>query len=40
MNRFTAANRMSKDQLDAFGAIFVDNHRPVQPLNKREVLTN
>jgi carbonic anhydrase len=31
---------MSKDQMEAFGAIFTDNHRPVQSLNNRQVLTN
>lgn len=30
---------MSKEQVEAFGAIFPDNHRPVQPLNDRQVLT-
>jgi carbonic anhydrase len=28
---------MSKEQIDQFRDIFVDNHRPVQPLNDREV---
>ena len=28
---------MSKEQIDQFREIFVDNHRPVQPLNEREV---
>jgi carbonic anhydrase len=31
---------MSKEQIEAFGAIFPDNHRPVQPLNNRQILTN
>jgi carbonic anhydrase len=28
---------MSKEQIDKFREIFLDNHRPVQPLNDREV---
>ena len=28
---------MSKEQIDKFRKIFPDNHRPVQPLNEREV---
>ncbi|WP_318617069.1 carbonic anhydrase family protein [Sporosarcina sp. YIM B06819] len=28
---------MSKEQIDLFRQIFKDNHRPVQPLNEREV---
>jgi len=31
---------LSKDQITAFSAIFPDNHRPVQPLNNRFILTN
>lgn len=31
---------MSKEQIEAFQQIFPDNHRPVQPLNEREVLKN
>jgi carbonic anhydrase len=31
---------MSKEQIDAFRQIFPDNHRPVQPLEKREVTKN
>ncbi len=30
---------MSKEQIEAFGAIFSNNHRLVQPLNNRQVLT-
>lgn len=29
---------MSKEQVEAFGKIFPDNHRPVQPINVREVM--
>lgn len=29
---------MSKDQIKAFQQIFKDNHRPVQPLNEREII--
>ncbi|WP_284645778.1 carbonic anhydrase [Paenibacillus silviterrae] len=32
--------QMSKEQIEAFGAIFPDNHRPVQPLNQRKVIEN
>jgi carbonic anhydrase len=28
---------MDREQIDAFQKIFSDNHRPVQPLNDREV---
>lgn len=31
---------MSKEQVDIFRGIFPDNHRPVQPLNEREIITN
>lgn len=31
---------MSKEQIQAFQQIFPDNHRPVQPLNEREVNKN
>lgn len=31
---------MSKEQIDAFRQIFPDNHRPVQPLNEREINKN
>lgn len=31
-------SEMSKEQIDAFRVLFANNHRPVQPLNKREVL--
>jgi carbonic anhydrase len=31
---------LSKEQIAAFGAIFHDNHRPVQPINDRQVTTN
>ncbi len=31
---------MSKEQIAAFGAVFHDNNRPVQPLNERQVTTN
>jgi carbonic anhydrase len=30
---------LSTEQINAFGTIFADNHRPVQPLNNREVVT-
>ncbi|WP_028390675.1 MULTISPECIES: carbonic anhydrase [Bacillaceae] len=29
---------MSKEQIQAFQQIFPDNHRPVQPLNEREII--
>ena len=28
---------MSKEQIKAFQQIFTDNHRPIQPLNEREI---
>ncbi|WP_025027828.1 carbonic anhydrase [Caldalkalibacillus mannanilyticus] len=28
---------LSREQIDAFSAIFPDNHRPVQPINNREL---
>lgn len=31
---------MSKAQINAFGKIFPDNHRPVQPLNERDIQTS
>ncbi|MGM0877554.1 MAG: carbonic anhydrase [Bacillota bacterium] len=31
---------MSKEQIQAFQQIFPDNHRPVQPLNEREIIRN
>ncbi len=31
---------MSKEQIGAFKEIFPDNHRPVQPINKREIIRN
>jgi carbonic anhydrase len=31
---------MSKQQIQAFQEIFSDNHRPVQPLNNREIIKN
>jgi len=31
---------MSKEQIQAFQSIFPDNHRPVQPVNSREVTEN
>ncbi|MGM9950179.1 MAG: carbonic anhydrase [Lysinibacillus sp.] len=31
---------MSKEQIEAFQQIFPDNHRPVQPINAREVVNN
>lgn len=31
---------MSKQQIQAFQQIFSDNHRPVQPLNHREIIKN
>ena len=31
---------MSKEQIKAFQQIFADNHRPVQPLNEREIIKN
>lgn len=31
---------MSKEQIQAFQQIFPDNHRPVLPLNKREIIKN
>lgn len=31
---------MSKEQIEAFQQIFPDNHRPVQPLNERELMKN
>ncbi|MCZ8523192.1 MULTISPECIES: carbonic anhydrase [Paenibacillus] len=31
---------VSQEQIDAFAAIFPDNHRPVQPLNQRTVVSN
>lgn len=31
---------MSEKQIQAFGAIFPNNHRPIQPLNNRQVLAN
>ena len=31
---------MSKEQIEAFQQIFPENHRPVQPLNEREILNN
>ncbi|WP_235867351.1 carbonic anhydrase family protein [Priestia abyssalis] len=31
---------MSKEQIQAFQRIFPDNHRPVQPLNEREIIKN
>lgn len=30
---------MSKEQVEAFGKIFPDNHRPVQPIKNRSVIT-
>ncbi|WGD36605.1 carbonic anhydrase family protein [Lysinibacter sp. HNR] len=36
-NVFKAAGEVSAEQIDAFAAIFPDNHRPVQPLNDRQV---
>ncbi len=30
---------MSKEQIEAFGKIFPDNHRPVQPIHQREVMS-
>jgi len=30
---------MSRQQIEAYGAIFPDNHRPVQPLHNRQVMT-
>lgn len=36
---FEAPIEMSKEQIAAFGAIFPNNSRPVQPLNDREILT-
>ncbi|WP_307893507.1 carbonic anhydrase [Bacillus swezeyi] len=35
---FEQSIEMSKKQIQAFQQIFPDNHRPVQPLNKRNVL--
>ncbi|MGN9863838.1 carbonic anhydrase family protein [Bacillus swezeyi] len=35
---FEQSIEMSKKQIQAFQHIFLDNHRPVQPLNKRSVL--
>ncbi|MCQ6283035.1 carbonic anhydrase family protein, partial [Bacillus sp. EB600] len=31
---------MSKEQVQAFQQIFPDNHRPVQPLDEREIIKN
>ena len=31
---------MSKEQIKAFQQIFTDNHRPIQPLNEREISKN
>lgn len=31
---------MSKDQIQAFKDLFPDNHRPVQPINDREIIKN
>ena len=31
---------MSKEQIEAFRQIFPDNHRPVQPINEREIMKN
>lgn len=31
---------MSKEQVQGFQQIFPDNHRPVQPLNEREIIMN
>ena len=31
---------MSKEQIQAFQHIFSDNHRPIQPLNEREIIKN
>ncbi len=31
---------MSKDQIKAFQKIFKDNHRPIQPLNERDIFKN
>lgn len=37
---FEAPIELSKVQIEAFRWIFPDNHRPVQPLNKRQVVSN
>ena len=31
---------MSKEQIQVFQQLFPDNHRPVQPLNEREIISN
>lgn len=36
---FETPIEMSKEQIAAFGVIFPNNSRPVQPMNDREVLT-
>lgn len=37
---FEQPMEMSKAQIQAFQQIFPDNHRPVQPLNERDVIKN
>jgi carbonic anhydrase len=37
---FEQPMEMSKEQIQAFQQIFPDNHRPVQPLNEREIIKN
>lgn len=31
---------MSKEQVEAFGKLFPDNHRPVQTINNRSIITS